>query len=266
MRIRNIILDSFFLPAKKIKQFLLITLLAFFCELISAKVYSTPLGQLSVPIMIFNAAVTIVLLGVMMNITYQAVCEEDIGLNPKEHLIEGIKEYIVTFFYLMLSFIVGSLFSIPTGVYRKLMHLNEYIAKMDFNTTFMTLHELSHQFPVDLHLNLQHSIQLNVIISILIFILFMSIGFIGKILLLKTGRLISAFDFHKIGIVINNIGVKRFLKFILCMGVVFIVVFNVIMLLEYLYVEVIFSAILEAFTLVFSTNAFYLLYFHNTPG
>lgn len=261
MRIRNIIIDSVLLPFKNYKLFIITFMLAFICENISEKVYTTNLGQLSIAMMIIDTTISLIILGMMMNITYRVVYNEKIEFNPRGHLIEGIKEYIVTLYYIILTFITSSLFIIPTGAYMKITHINEYISKMDINTTFMTLHELSHQLPVNLHINLQHSIQLNAIIAIMLFIFFTSMGFIGKILLHNTGKISYALDFRKIFIVINNIGVTRYLKFLLCIAIVTIFVFNSVVLLEYFFKDIVISSILESFTLIFSTNAFYSIYF-----
>lgn len=183
MKIREIILDSIYLPFKKYKLSALIIILSFLCELISEEMYSINIGNLNPLMMIFNTFISLIILGLMMNLTYRAVFEEDIEVNLKEYLLEGIKEYVVTIHYILLTFITSSLFILPTGVYARLTHINEYISKMDINTTFMTLHELSHQLPVDLKINFQHSIQLNVLIAIILFIFFSSMGFIGKMAL-----------------------------------------------------------------------------------
>ena len=261
MKIRNVILDSLYLPFKKYKLFIIISLLSFFCEVISEEMYSINLGRWTPLMMIGNTLISLIIIGLMMNITYRAVFEEKIELNLKEYLLEGLKEYIVTIYYILLTFIASSLFIVPTGVYERLTHINEYISKMDLNTTFMTIHELSGQLPVDLQINLVHSIQLNVLIAITLFILFSSMGFIGKLLLYHTGKISYAFDFRKIFVVINNIGKIRYLKFIVCIGIITIIVVNSTFLLGYFFGDNLISAIIEAFTLIFSTNAFYLIYF-----
>lgn len=260
MRIREIILDSIYLPFKKYKLFLLTIVLLFFCEVISDEMYSINIGKWTPLMMLGNTVISMIIIGLIMNITYRAVFEEEIGLNPKDYLLEGIKEYLVTIYYLLLTFITSSLFIIPTGVYARLTHINEYISKMDINTTFMTFHELSHQLPVDLQINLLHSIQLNVLISIFLLIFFTSMGFIGKLLLYNTGKISYALDLRKIFIVIRNIGVIRYMKFILCIGIVTILVVNSTFLLGFFFRDNIISAIIEAFTLIFTTNAFYLIY------
>jgi len=260
MRIRNIILDSVYLPFKKYKLFIMIIILSIFCEFISDTLYSINLGNWTPLMMISDTVITMIILGLMMNITYRAVFEEEIEIDPKKYLLEGIQEYLVTIYYLLLTFVTSSLFIIPTGVYARLTHINEYISKMDINATFMTLHELANQIPFDLRINLFHSIQLNVLIAIFLFIFFTSMGFIGKLLLYHTGKISYALDFRKIFTVIKNIGVKRFFKFILCIAIVTIIVVNTVLLLGYIFRDNVLSAIIEAFTLIFSTNAFYKIY------
>ena len=261
MRIRNIILNSCYLPFKKYKLFILIFILTLLCEVLSDEMYSINIGKWTPLMMLGNTIIAMIILGLMMNITYRAVFEEEIKLNPKEHLLEGIKEYVGTLYYLLLTFIISSLFIIPTGVYARLTHINEYISKMDINATFMTFHELAHQLPVDLQINLMHSIQLNVLIAIILLIFFTSMGFIGKLLLYNTGKISYALDFRKIFVVIKNIGVKRYLKFLLCIGIVTIIIVNSTFILGYFFRDTSISALIESFTLIFSTNAFYLIYF-----
>ena len=266
MRIREIILDSICLPFKKYKLFLFIILQSFICEVISELMYSIELGKWTPLVMLTNAMITMIILGFMLNLTYRVVFNEEIELNPKEHFLEGVKEYIVTEYYILLTFITSSIFVVPTGVYARLMHINEYISRMDINTTFMTLHELSHQLPVNLQIDLQHSLQLNVLIAANLFILFSSMGFIGKTLLYNTGKISYALDFRKIFVVIKNIGIKKYLKFIIGIAIVIIIVTNSVLLLGYFFRDNAISAIIEAFTLIFSTNAFYSIYFKDNPS
>ena len=259
MRIRQIIYNSLGLPFKEYKLFLILILLALVCEILYGQISSLDLGKWSFLMLVANAIVALIILGLMMNLTYRVVSGEEIEVNLKEYLIEGTKEYIVTMYYVLLTVIASSFFIVPTGVYSRLMHINEYIARMDINTTFLTLSELSHELPVSLQVDLQRSIQLNVLIAIILFIFFSSMGFIGKALLYNTGKMGYAFDVRKILVVIRNIGVLRYLKFVFCIGLVIVTVFNTVFLLEYLFADVIISAIIEAFTLIFSTNAFYLI-------
>ena len=186
MRIRHIISQSAKLPIKEFKIFIIIFLLNTACIMISKNFFEIDVGQWSVATMIISTAVSLILIGIMMNMTYYVVYDKQFELNIKESFIEGTKEYLVTMHYIILSVLLSSLFIVPTGVYARLMHIHEYIINMDINTTFMTIHEISGEIPVNLQINLQHSIQLNFLISLIIFLFLSSFGFIGKTLLFRT--------------------------------------------------------------------------------
>jgi len=260
MLIRHIIYDSLKLPFKEYKLFILVVILACFCEFISDRFYSLKLGQWSVLLMILNSVITIIILGVMMNLAYNALFDIKIELDPKSHFLEGVKEYFISLFYIILTVIFTSFFIVPTGVYQRLIHINEYIINNDIDTTFLTLHQLSQEVPVDLTINLHHSLQLNFIIAIFIFLLFSSFGFIGKILYFKSDDLKTAFNLKKIFGVVKDIGYRRYSRFLFAIFVVVIIVFNLIVGLEFMFNDSIISGIIEAFVLFFSTNAFYLIY------
>lgn len=260
MRIRQIIYESTVLPLKKYKQFLLVIILAVSCELISEGFYDLPAGQWKIITIVLNSVITLIILGVMMNITYNVIFDEKIEVNIKDNLIEGIKEYLITMYYLLITFILSSLLIIPTGVYRRIYHIHEYLLNNDINTAFMTIHELSHQLPVSMQINLQHSIQLNLLLAIVIFIICSSFSFIGRIILIKTNDMKKAFN-PKITLkIIENIGKLRYIKFLVCVAIIMIVMFNTNVLLEVFFKDNLISAIIEAYILFFTTNAFYQIY------
>lgn len=257
MRIKHIIIESLKLPLKRKKSFFSVFVLGLICEIITNHMYNLNLGYWTLITMILNSIITIMFLGVMINITEHAVFEEIIRLNFMNHLIEGIKDYFITFYYMIISFIVTSFFIVPTGAYSRLMHIHEYVIHNDINATFLTLNELSHQLPVSLVLDMQHILQLNLLIGIIIFITFTSFGFIGKILLIKSDNLSYALDLRVIFRIIRNIGIKRYLKFLLCIIIITVLLFNTLVRLEPFISGIFISALLEAIVLFFLTNAFY---------
>lgn len=257
MRIKEIILESLKLPFKRRKSFLLVFSLGILCEIITHYFYSLKLGNWSVLAIILNSFITVLILGLMINITEHAVFEERIKLNFFEHLVDGLKDYIITAYYMILTFILSSFFIIPTGAYSKLTQLDQYILSNNINVALITVGELSHQLPVSLKLDLQHVLQLNLLISIIIFITLISFGFIGKILLIKSGNLLNALDLRVIFKIIRNIGIIRYLKFLSIILVIVVLLFNVLVLLEEYLSDIFISALLEASILFILTNSFY---------
>ena len=258
MRIKHIISDSLKLPIERPKDFLIVFLLAVLSEIITHYFYSLKLGNWTSLAMILNSVITIIILGLMVNITDHAIFEEKVKLKFYEHLMEGLKDYIITYYYMILSLISSSLFIVPTGSYSRLMHIHEYILNNNIDVTLMTLSELSHQLPVPLQLDLQHSIQINLLIAIVIFITLTTFGFIGKILLIKSDKLSNALDLRVIFKIIKNIGIKRYLKFLFVITIIILVLFNTLVLLEPYISGIFISGLLEATVLFILTNAFYL--------
>lgn len=114
--------------------------------------------------------------------------------------------------------------------------------------------------PIDIMMGLQRSIEINLIITIVILIVFSSFGFIGKSILFRTDNLLYALDLRVILKVIKNIGYKRYVKFLIAIGIILIIVINIIIVLGQIFGDFIISALLETFLLFFATNAFYLIY------
>jgi len=257
MRIKKIILESLILPFKRRKSFLVVIVLAMLCEIITHYFYSLKLGNWSILLMIFNSVITILILGLMINITDHAVFEEKIKLNFLEHLVQGLKDYIITAYYMFLTFIISSFLIIPTGAYSQLTKLHQYILTNNLNVAIITVSELSHQLPVSLKLDLAHFLQLNLLLSIIIFITLISFAFIGKILLIKTDNMLYAFDIRVIFKIIKNIGIIRYLKFLFIILLIVVILFNVLILLEDYASGIFISALMEASILFILTNAFY---------
>lgn len=258
MRIREIIHESFKLPVQEYKAFLTVIFLAIIGEIKTSLFYSIRIKELSLVILIINSLITIIILGLMISITNNAVNKKEVNyFDFIENLNEGIKEYILTLYYLFLSVIFSSVFIVPTGVYSHLLHIHEYMLKLDINTTLMTLHDVSHEIPYLLKIDLTNSLQLNLIINMFICVIFISFSFIGKIILTKTGDLSKSVNPKIIYKIIRNIGFKRYSKFVIITGITLIMLVNVLIQLEYLFSEVLFSALLEALILFFATKSFH---------
>lgn len=257
MRIRNIIIESLKLPTKRYKSFIIVFLLALLCENINFYMNHLQLGSWTILRIVINSIVTIMILGLMINVTDHAVFEEEIKLNIYENIIEGIKDYLITFYYLILSFICTSFFIVPTGAYSQLLHIQEYVINNNIDVALLTISELSHQLPVSLQLDMQHILQINLIIGIIIFITFTSFGFIGKIILKKSDNMLNAIDLRIIFQIIRNIGIKHYLKFQSCIIIITVLLFNTLIRLESYISGIFISALLEALVLFILTNAFY---------
>lgn len=260
MRIRHIVKESFLLPFKEYKHFILVFLLALLCEVITEVFNKVHIGQWTILVFVINSIVTLIIFGLMISLTNSVVDNSSVDYYDfLENFIEGLREYIITLYYMFLTALLSSFFIVPTGVYSNLLHIHEYIIRMDIDTTIFTLRELSAELPVSLQIDLTHSIQLNALISIIIFVFFLSFSFIGKINLNMSGNLFKSLDFRVINWYIYRIGYKRYLKFVGVMSLILVLSFNLVWLLEFLIRDVLISAFLEAFLLFFATNAFYII-------
>lgn len=260
MRIREILYESLKLPFSEYKSFVFVFILILSCEIISKIFYHFHIGSFYLFLILLRSIITLILMGISLNIVEHCIFNNSLHLNIKQHLFGAIKEYIITLYYLIIPTLISVFFMIPTGLYSKLMHIHEYILKMDIDTTTLTINEISKQLPHTLHIGLQHSLQLNILIAIIFFVLFTSFSFISKILLIKYNSVKIALDIRIIIKIIRNIGFKRFMKFILLITLLLIVLVNVLVLLEMFLSDVLLSAFFESFLLFFATNAFYKLY------
>lgn len=260
MRIRYIMKESLLKVFIEYKVFILVFLLGVLCEIISGEFYSLNIGEWSLAFMIIASVMTLIILGVMISLTNSIIYKNNVEyFNFIENFLEGLKEYIINMYYMILTFIFSSLFIIPTRVYSNLLHIHEFILTNDINTTFLTIHELSEELPINLQLNLASSIQFNLIISMFIFVILTSFGFIGKYIITNSGTIKEALNIKVIFGIIKEIGFERYAKFLLITSLLVIILFNIIWSLEYYVYDVFISAFLEAFFLFFATNAFYLI-------
>ena len=238
---------------------MVVYLLLLVCELITTIFYSIRIGYLTPTVIITNSIITIILFGVAISLTNAAVFEHTIHYSVIEYMMEGIKEYVLSFYYIVLSLISISIFALPVGLINHLNLIRRYLAQMNINETLFTIHELLVQMPVSMRIDISHNLQISVLMAILIFVFFLSCSFIGKIVLVKTDNLLSAFDLRIIFRIIKNIGIMRYLRFFILMTIILVVLFNVIVLLDYYFYDFVFSALFESLLLFFSTKAFCLI-------
>ena len=260
MRIRQIIYESVSIQFKNVKAFVLVFLLTLTCEVISTLFHKIPVNHIYPLLMIFRIIITIILIGISLNIVEHCIFQHNIHLHFMQHFMEGIKEYTITMYYLVIPTILSIFFMLPTGLYTKILHITEYIQRLDIDATALTIEQIAHQLPHTIHISLQHSIQLNMLIAIFLFVLFTSFSFISKILLLKYDNMKIAMDFRNITKIVHNIGYARFMKFIVIFTVILIFLVNILISLEIYLSDVVLSALFESFLLFFGTNAFYELY------
>lgn len=258
--VRNIIKESALKPFREYRTFIFVIVLANICEIISTEFYSIHIGRWSLPLMVATSLVVLMIVGIMLSHVNRAVYKKEVEyFNIKENILEGLKEYIINWYYMILSFLLSLLFTIPTGVYTKIIHIQDYVLNNDINTTFLTIHELSEIIPINLQLDLAHSLQINLLIGMLIAIILISFGFIGRIILIKTGSLKEALNLINVYRIITEIGYIRYFQFILASGIIIIVMFNVLISLKFFLSDVLISSIFEAFLLIFATNGFYMI-------
>lgn len=258
--VRNIIKESFLKPFREYKTFLFVIALAIICDIISQEFYSIHIGRWSLPLMVVTSLVILMIVGIMLSHVNRAVYKKEVEyLNVKDNIIEGLKEYIINLYYMVLSLLLSLLFTIPTGVYTKIIHIQDYILSNDISTTFLTLHELSESIPINLQLDLAHSLQVNLIIGMLMAITLVSFGFIGRVILIKTDSLKEALNLRNVYKIIKEIGYMRYIQFILASSAIIIALFNVLISLKFFMNDIFVSAIFESFLLIFATNGFYLI-------
>ncbi|MBR0272245.1 MAG: DUF4013 domain-containing protein [Methanobrevibacter sp.] len=258
--VKDIIKESFFKPFREYKTFIFVIALAVLCKIISDELYSLHIGKWSLPIMGATSLVILMIVGIMLSHVNRVVNKTEVEyFNVKENIMEGFKEYIINLYYMILSFLLSLLFTIPTGVYTKIIHIHDYFLSNDMNTAFLTLHELSESIPINLQLDLAHSLQINLIIGMLIAMTLISFGFIGRIILLKTDSMKKALNLRNVFEVVKEIGYIRYIKFILAGSAIIIVMFNILISLKFFLSDIMISSIFEAFVLIFATNSFYMI-------
>lgn len=256
----EVIGESFKTPFIEYKHFIAVTVIALMCELITEEFLSLPVGRWTLLIIAVNSMVTLILLGIMLGIVTRAVYRKEVEyFNIAENFMEGLKEYIVTMFWMILTF-AGSLFiAVPTGVYSNILNIYNHISTSDFVDAALTVSQLSEDLPIDIQFDLAHSFQANILISVFVFMIFTSFAFLGKAILIESASIKDAMDLRNIFGSVRKIGHVRYLIFVILWGSVLIILFNVLWSLEFVLAGSLISSVLEAFFLFFSTSSFYLI-------
>jgi hypothetical protein len=262
MRIRQIIIESLKMPFTDFKAFLVVYLLMFSCEILSYILRLLPVDDYYLGWFILKTVVSLMMLGISMNIVQKVVFGKSLHFNIKHHLVEGFNEYVLTLYYILIPSLLSILLLGPTGLYFNVIHVYEYILDMDINVASSTVMELLHFLPESMNINLYHSIQLHLLITLFLFVLFTSFSYIGRILMFKFGSLKVACDLRIILRVVRKMGYGHFMKFVLIFTLIVVVVVNFLIYLDIFIDDVFISAFFEVFLLLFSSNSFYKLFFN----
>lgn len=263
MRIRQIIIESLKLPFSDYKSFLKVLMLVLSCAIISQVSHSFKIGNYYVLFVILRSIITIILIGISMNIVNNVVFDRSIHWHFKKHFMEGLKEYVLTLYYLLIPSVISLIFIHFTGLYSTILHIKDYILQMDIDAASLTVMELSHQLPHSMNIAFLQSLQVHTLVTLFLFVLFTSFSFISRILMLKYDSIRIAIDIRNVLTVVGNIGWMRFMKFVLIFTIVLIFIVNILVFMRYIFEDVFISALFEVFLLFFATNAFYRLYVDN---
>ncbi|SDA48048.1 hypothetical protein [Methanobrevibacter millerae] len=257
MKIIQIIAESFKLPFKRRKLFLLAFVLALVLEMVTHYIYKLPLGDWTLMIAVIYTIFSLIIFGVILSLSNVAILGEKFHFDFKEHLIESIREYFITMYYLLISFFISGFFVIHFNFYSDFLRIQYFILHRDYGNAILSVHQLVHQLPLSMQIDLHQKIQLNVLIVLLILIFISSLGFIGKVVSLKSDDFLKAFDLRVIFSIIKEIGILRYLEFLLIIAFIAVIVVNILVSLESSYIESFVSAFLEVFVLFIIINAFY---------
>ena len=258
MRISRIIIESFKLPLKRYKLFILSFILAVIFEYVTHIVYRMPLGDWALPVALIYSVFAFIIFGVILNLSNVAILEEKFEFDFKELVMESLKEYVITLYYLFITFVVGSFFVIHMGFYDDFLKIKYSVFHGDYGNAILSTHELVHQLPLSMQVDFMHAFQLNVLIILAILIFFSSLGFIGKVVAIKSDDFLRAFDLRFIFSIIKEIGYFRYFRFLLVIVIIAVILVNIIMYLEGSFTDVLLSAFLEVFVLFIIINAFYM--------
>ena len=261
MRVRDIIIESFKIPFEDYKSFIRVFLMMFSCEFISELSRMVKMGDYYIFIIIIRSIITLILIGISMNVIQTVIFDKSLHLNFKEHLFEGIKEYVLTLYYLLIPAILSLFFIKPTGLYSNIIAVENYIVQMDIDKASLSVMELSHQLPHSMNFSFTHSLQMQVLITMFLFVLFTSFSYIARILLFKYDDIKMAIDLRNILKVVNNIGYLHFMKFVFLFTLILVFVVNFLVNLKSIFTDLCLSTLFDVFLLFFATNAFYKLYF-----
>lgn len=259
MRISRIVVESFKLPLRRRKLFILSFLLAVIFEYVTHFVYNLSLGDWTLMIALIYTLFSLIIFGVILSLSNVAILGEKFQFDFKEHIMESIKEYFITMYYLFISFFISGFFVIHFNFYDDFLKIKYFILNGDYGEAIFSVNEMVHQLPLSMQIDLQHQIQLNVGIVLIVLIFISSLGFIGKIVSLKSDDFLKAFDLRVIFSIVKDIGYFRYFRFLFIIALIAVIVVNLFVYLEKVFIAIFVSAFLEVFVLFVLINAFYLM-------
>lgn len=259
MKIYEIFIESYKLPFRRYKLFFISFLLAIVFEYVTHIVSYSEFRELSLIVAIIYTIISLVIFGIILEISVVAILEEKFELDFKAHIIELLKEYLITLYYLTITFFVSSFFLIHLSFADDFVRIPRLLLQKNFTESVLTFNELVHQLPLSMQVDLLHNLQLNILVILLVLIFVSSLGFIGKIVAIRSDNFFDPFDLRVIFSIIKKIGYLRYLKFLFSIIVTAIILVNIILILEYFLADILISAFLEVFLIFFISNLFYLI-------
>ncbi|MBE6494327.1 MAG: hypothetical protein E7Z84_06945 [Methanosphaera stadtmanae] len=244
----------------------MVCIIYFIIEISDEYVMHIPIKNISILLIFSKAIIDFIMMGICLHYVLHCINIEE-GHHPikiKSAFKEGISDYIIEIYYILLSFVLTAIGALFTGFYSNLWNVLNYSATLKLDTQADNIITIIGNVPVNILNNFYTSLFFTMIIFSVAFILMFSFCTLIKVSYIETEDLKSALNPLNIYPIVKKIGFKRYIKFFFVITLILTCIMVIISLLnEHTFMGSIISCIIEGFIIFFFTYSFTLLY-HDT--
>ena len=257
----DIIRKAIYYPLNNVQNWILVALI-FLVKGVFEQLALTTDGSISGIMTVISILISIVILGLVINIIRETIngSDELSLINPQLNVIDGIKSFILQVVYFIIPGILTFIVSLIVGVHDKLIRVID-VAVSQTNTTVNSTTILS-AIPSNLTNDLFISIAVVVIIGFILYLVFAVFSDIGQAILAETGSIFAGINITRVVSKINSIGWEKYITYVVLLFlvmIVFAIISGLITLLPYIG-RVIAAFIIESYMLIITARATGLIY------
>ena len=263
MKNRVIIKQSLLFPVRYYKHFIIVTALFLISELVQEFVTHTHNdGNFIVALIIF-IILPLIVLGINLQIIFYAI-KDNKGfpkISLRKSIDEAVKDSLLESYYYALTIIITIILSVLLGLFHEITNVPTYASQILITIEESSVIEIIGTTPDLLIVNSIDAMILSLLIFMITLTIMFSLCTISKIDLEVNHDFKQIFNLKYILNIVKDIGVQRYLKFLLLVVILCVIIANLIFFLNASeLLGSLLSALLESFTLFFFLYSFTQLY------
>ena len=260
----EIVKKAFYFPIHNYRGFIKVTFLFLLSEIISHIVFYSEIGDLESYYFLGAGLFFLLVLGASTIIVFSIIdSSEDMErISLRKSTKVGIKDSLIEVYYFILVIVVSTIVSMLLGFFNNFNSFFDELTFVGVEINNMTIPKLISYLSPDTLSSLSNSVLGIIIVFIVCYAIFFSLGSIAKIRLKETNDFQESLDFIKLFKIVMEKGIKKYLNFIIINFLVFGFVVVILHTLEaFPIIGSIVSALLESFSIFFILYSYTLFYY-----